>query len=84
MKKLIGLSLFANAGIAEAYMEEIGVDIVLANELLKDRADLYSKIYPHTEMICGDITKSEVRDLIVAKAIEKKVNFIMATPPGKE
>lgn len=81
MKKLIGLSLFANAGIAEAYMEEIGVDIVLANELLKDRADLYSKIYPHTEMICGDITKSEVRDLIVAKAIEKKVNFIMATPP---
>lgn len=81
MKKLIGLSLFANAGIAEAYMEKIGVDIVLANELLKDRADLYSRIYPHTEMICGDITKTEVRDLIVAKAIEKKVNFIMATPP---
>ena len=81
MKKLIGLSLFANAGIAEAYMNDIGVDIVLANELLQDRATLYSKIYPSTDMVCGDITKPEIRDLIVAKAIELKVNFIMATPP---
>lgn len=81
MKKLIGLSLFANAGIAEAYMNDIGVDIVLANELLQDRSTLYSKIYPSTDMVCGDITKPEIRDLIVAKAIELKVNFIMATPP---
>ena len=36
-KKLKGLSLFANAGIAEAYMNDIGVDIVLANELLQDK-----------------------------------------------
>ena len=72
MKKLIGLSLFANAGIAEAYMNDIGVDIVLANELLQDRATLYSKIYPSTDMVCGDITKPEIRDLIVAKAKRKK------------
>ncbi len=81
MKRLIGLSLFANAGIAEAYMKDIGIDIVLANELLPERADLYRKIYPSTEMICGDITNTEIRDLIVEKAIESKVNFIMATPP---
>ncbi|MBD5087042.1 MAG: DNA cytosine methyltransferase [Clostridiales bacterium] len=81
MKGLVGLSLFANVGIAEAYLKEIGVDIVLANELLPERVDLYRKIYPNTEMICGDITKIEVRDEIVEKAINAKVNMIMATPP---
>ena len=38
MAKLRGLSLFANVGIAEAYMKNIGVDIVLANEIDIDRA----------------------------------------------
>jgi DNA (cytosine-5)-methyltransferase 1 len=32
-------------------------------------------------MICGDITDDSIRDCIVAKAIEKGVNFIIATPP---
>lgn len=81
MSKLKGLSLFANVGIAEAYFREIGVDIVLANELLKDRADFYQKVYPHAEMICGDITDDKIRDLIVEKAIKYGVDFIIATPP---
>jgi DNA (cytosine-5)-methyltransferase 1 len=33
MAKLKGLSLFANVGIAEAYMKDIGVDIKIANEI---------------------------------------------------
>lgn len=81
MSKLKGLSLFANVGIAEAYFKGIGVDIVLANELLRDRADFYQAVYPHTEMICGDITDEATRNLIVEKAIEKGVDFIIATPP---
>ena len=81
MSKLTGLSLFANVGIAEAYFKEIGVNIVLANELLRDRADFYSSVYPHTEMICGDITDERIRAQIVNKAIEKGVDFIIATPP---
>ena len=52
------LSLFSNIGVAEAYLDKIGVDVVLANELIKRRAELYSAIYPHTEMICGDITEN--------------------------
>lgn len=51
------LSLFANIGVAEAYLDKIGVEVVLANELIKRRADLYSEIYPNTDMICGDITE---------------------------
>ncbi len=81
MNKLTGLSLFSNVGVAEAYFKEIGVNIVLANELLPERARFYSDVYPETEMICGDITDDNVRAAIVEKAIEKGVDFIIATPP---
>lgn len=81
MSKLRGLSLFANVGIAEAYMKDIGVDIVLANEIDTDRAHFYQDVYPETHMVCGDITDDDVRDSIVKEAIEKKVNFVVATPP---
>ena len=38
MKKLRGLSLFSNVGIAEAGLYALDVDRIYANELLKDRA----------------------------------------------
>lgn len=81
MSKLIGLSLFANVGVAEAYFQGIGIDVVLANELVPERAAFYSAVYPNTEMVCGDIIDDKVRDTIVEKAIDKGVDFIIATPP---
>lgn len=81
MTKLKGLSLFANVGIAEAYMKSLGVDILVANEIDKTRARFYQDVYKDTHMVCGDITDNAVRDAIVDESIEKKVNFIMATPP---
>ncbi|MBU1094570.1 MAG: DNA cytosine methyltransferase [Firmicutes bacterium] len=76
-----GLSLFANVGIAEAYFEEIGIDILVANELNQQRADLYRHLYPKTEMICGDITNDTTRQLIIEKALKNGVDFVIATPP---
>lgn len=81
MKKLRGLSLFSNVGVAEAGLASLDIDMIYANELLKDRADFYSSVHPETEMIQGDITSSELRDIIVNKAKESHVNFILATPP---
>lgn len=75
------LSLFANIGVAEAYLRELNVNVVVANELIERRALLYSEIYPETQMICGDITQHEIFDMIIKESIEKKVNIIMATPP---
>ena len=75
------LSLFANIGVAEAYLNESGFDVVIANELVERRAILYSKIYPNTRMICGDITDKKVFDKIIKESIELGVNIIMATPP---
>ena len=80
-KKLIGLSLFSNVGIAEAGLASLDVDIIYANELLKDRADFYTCVHPETEMIQGDITNDDIRNQIIKKSIENNVNFILATPP---
>lgn len=75
------LSLFANIGVAEAYFEEIGVDVVVANELIERRARLYSEIYPKTNMVCGDITNPEIMDRIVGESKRRGVEIVMATPP---
>lgn len=79
--KLRGISLFANVGIAEAYLESIGVDMKVANEFVPQRARFYQDVYKNTHMVCGDIKDDSVRDQLVKEAIEKKVNFVMATPP---
>lgn len=80
-KRLRGLSLFANVGIAEAYLQEIGVDILIANELIEDRARFYSDVYQDSHMIVGDITNNGLRTKIADEAIAKGVDFILATPP---
>lgn len=76
-----GLSLFANVGIAETYLKDVGVNIVIANELLEERAEFYRYIYPECMMIQGDITNEKIFSFIAAQSIEKKVEFILATPP---
>ena len=81
MSKLTGLSLFSNVGVAEAYFKDIGVNIVLANELLEERARFYSDVYKDTEMICGDITDENIQRTIIEKAKKLGVDFIIATPP---
>ena len=39
------LSLFSNVGFGEYYLSSAGVDVVVANELLQDRADFYKEIH---------------------------------------
>ena len=80
-KKLRGVSLFANVGIAEAYLDSVGVDMKIANECVPQRAQFYQDVYSQTHMICGDIKDDIIRNQIVSEAIAKNVNFVMATPP---
>jgi len=75
------LSLFANIGVAEAYLNEIGISVPVANEIEKRRADLYQKIYPDCEMVCGDITVNDVYNNIISKSKKAGVDIILATPP---
>ncbi|MCQ2280279.1 MAG: DNA cytosine methyltransferase [Bacteroidales bacterium] len=75
-------SLFANIGVAEAYLNEFSnVRVVVANEFIKRRADLYQKIYPETNMICGDITHEKIYQSVLQACRNTNVDTIMATPP---
>ncbi len=75
------LSLFANVGIAETYLAEIGLKVVVANELLEERALFYKHLYPDCEMIQGDITKRAVFSKIIKSSRDHHVDFLIATPP---
>ena len=78
---IYGCSLFSNVGIDETYFEKNGIKIVVANELLEKRCEFYKHLYPNSEMICGDITKPQVFNLLVKKYKEQGCKFLIATPP---
>lgn len=78
--RLKGISLFSSAGIGETYFKEIGIDIVVANELVPKRADLYRTLYPDCNMICGDITNPAIFESIMSAA-PQKIDFLLASPP---
>lgn len=75
------LSLFAGAGIGEFYLDQCGVDVVLANEVVPSRAKAHSILHPSCEVITADITSEETQSILIERCIEKNVNMIIATPP---
>lgn len=77
---LVGASLFSSAGIAEQYLNDAGIDIVAANELICERAQLYQAQYPKSKMICGNILNNNIFQAIVA-ATPNKLDFLLASPP---
>jgi DNA (cytosine-5)-methyltransferase 1 len=78
--KLKGLSLFSSAGIGETYIGNY-VEMKVANELLKNRSEIYNFFYPNTQMINGDITNDIIYKKILDISIKENVDFIYATPP---
>ena len=77
---MIGASLFSSAGIAETYLEEVGINIIAANELVPERANLYQSLYPQSKMITGDILDETVFKKIVNNT-PSKLDVLIASPP---
>ena len=76
------LSLFSSAGIGELGIKACGMDILLSNELLKNRCLLYTENYPETKSLCGDIW--ELKDEIITQwrtLCGESPFLIYATPP---
>ena len=80
-KKIKAVSLFANVGIAEAYLKDIGIDVVVANEIDTKRTTFYSHIYTDVEVVEGDITDEKIKRKIVDLSIKSSVDLLIATPP---
>ncbi len=81
LSTLYGVSLFSNVGIAETLLKMHNVEIVVANELVKKRADFYKELYPKCNMIEGDISNKEIFDALLNEAKRLNCQFLMATPP---
>jgi len=79
--KFNAVSLFANVGVAETYLNEIGINVVVANEIDPTRANFYKHLYPTTKMIVGDITKEEIQNSVIQECIANNVEILIATPP---
>ena len=79
-KKIKAISLFSSAGIGELRLHK-DISVVLANELVEQRARCYSYFYPETEMVCGDITDKDIKKYICKTAEKQKVELLIATPP---
>lgn len=78
---MLGISMFSSAGVAETYLEELGINMALANEIVKERAEYYQHFYPNVDMIVGDIMSDSVFDAYLEKAKKLKPSFLLATPP---
>lgn len=76
-----GVSLFANVGIAETYIKNQGIEIAVANELMKNRAEFHAQMHPSCQMIQGDITSAATFQEVAAAAKKEQCDFLIATPP---
>ena len=76
-----GVSLFANIGIAETYIKNHNINIVVANEILEKRVNFYKENHKNCNMIQGDITNKAVFDKVLNEAKKQKCDFLLGTPP---
>lgn len=80
MKKINAVSLFSSAGIGELRLPS-NIKVIVANELLPQRAACYCFFYPSSKMICGDISSKRTKQQIISQALAKNCKLLIATPP---
>jgi len=83
MEKLLGVSLFASSGIGDLAMRKLGVEMIVANEFLPERASLFEVNYPECDMLVGDIwsLSDEIVHLTLQRLEGRQLDVLVATPP---
>jgi DNA (cytosine-5)-methyltransferase 1 len=80
---MTAISLFSSAGIGDLGLKANGFDVLTANELLRDRADLYKHNHPETALFVGDIweCRQEVIQATKERLQGRELTMAYATPP---
>lgn len=77
------ITLFSSGGIGDLAIKKLGINILVANEIIESRVRLHRHNFPKTTMIEGDIWIKN--DEIINKTLEylgnEELDFIFATPP---
>jgi DNA (cytosine-5)-methyltransferase 1 len=81
--QLTAVSLFCSSGIGDLALRAAGANVLVANEFVEERADLFRANYPDALVLTGDI-----RDLgpTIVKETQARLNgdtldILFATPP---
>lgn len=78
-----GITLFASGGIGDLAFKGAGINMILANEYVYERAQVFAYNYPDCEVVIGDITLE--KDNIISRTKEllngDALDFLVATPP---
>lgn len=77
------ISLFACGGIGDLGLHSSGFEVVLANELLEERAEVFKFNYPETRMIVGDIAEKQQEIITTTMSLlaGQRLDLVFATPP---
>ncbi len=82
-QEFTGVSLFTGGGIGDLSLRACGVHVLVAAELLEDRAEVYRANYPETLMVTGDVraTKRVIQEETLAALQGRPLDVLFATPP---
>lgn len=77
------ISLFACGGIGDLGLRQAGFKVVVANEVMSDRAEVFKHNFPEAEMIIGDIweKEDEILNATISKLNGENLDIVFATPP---
>lgn len=80
---ITAISLFSSGGIGDLALAAVGAEVLVANELLPDRAALFAANFPQVDMIVGDIWDRKGAILSAAKRRlgGRPLDLLLATPP---
>lgn len=77
------ICLFSSAGIGELGIKKNNIEIIISNEIVKNRHQLYQENYPETKCFTGDIwiEKEEIVNYYEEKFPLEELFLLYATPP---
>lgn len=75
------ITLFSSAGIGDIAIKSNGIEIIVANELLENRALLHKRNFAQTEIIVGDIWNKQQQIIETTQKLTNELDFLFATPP---
>ena len=62
-------------------LSKIGVEVLIANEIIQSRSKFYQYLYPNVKMFNDDITNPEVKTKIINDSKSLDIDLLIATPP---
>ena len=80
-RRLTAISLFSCIGVAEFYLKEIGIDVILASDIDTKRCDVHRFLYPEAAIVSGDIREDKTKDTILHQIGETPIDIVISTPP---